>query len=344
MIVHVAIVGAGKWGTALAAAISQAGRQVTLITNNGAHAEAINQSHENARHLPGIPLDARIRAATRLTDRPDILLIVTPAQQVRSVAESLAPSLPAGVPVVLCAKGIELRSGLLLPEILAEALPDATPVVLSGPTFATEVARGLPAALTLACADAGLGEALVAALGCSNFRIYLSTDTTGAALCGAVKNVIAIGCGIVVGRGLGESAGAAVMTRGLAEMTRLGSALGAAPATFQGLAGVGDLSLSCTSMSSRNFALGRAMGQGQSLDEASEGGRVLAEGVSTSSAVLARAARAQVEMPISVAVDGVVNHGADIDETIGSLLARPAKAEYADTSEPAALTRRRSRG
>ncbi len=332
MMEHVAIVGAGKWGTALAAAIAQAGRRVTLVTNDDAHAAALNQSHENARHLPGIPLDANIRATTRLTEPPDILLIVTPAQQVRTVAELLAPSLPEGAPVVLCAKGIELKSGLLMPEVLAEALPQGTPAVLSGPTFATEVVRGLPAALTLACADAELGEKLVAALGSSNFRIYHTTDTTGAALCGAVKNVIAIGCGIVVGRGLGENACAAVMTRGLAEITRLGIALGAAPGTFQGLAGVGDLSLSCTSTSSRNYALGRTLGQGQSLDDATEGGRVLAEGVFTSSAVLARAARVHVEMPICVAVDGVVNHGADIDETIVSLLARPAKAENADGS------------
>ncbi len=339
MMERVTIVGAGKWGTALAAAVCQAGRQVTLVANSETHAKAINDSHENARHLPGIALDASIRAAAQLDEPPDILLIVTPAQQVRAVAERLAPRLPAGAPVVLCAKGIELKSGLLLHEVLAEALPEATPAVLSGPTFAAEVARGLPAALTLACADAGLGEKLVAALGSNNFRIYHTTDTTGAALGGAVKNVIAIGCGIVVGRGLGENGCAAVMTRGLAEITRLGVALGAVPQTFQGLAGVGDLSLSCTSSSSRNFALGHALGQGMRLDDATEGGRVLAEGVFTSSAVLARASQAHVEMPICAAVDGVVNRGADIDESIAMLLARPSKAEHASLVRPATLTR-----
>lgn len=339
MMERVTIVGAGKWGTALAAAVCQAGRQVTLVSNNEGHAKAINVGHENARHLPGILLDARIHAAAKVTEPPDILLIVTPAQQVRTVAARLAPKLPTSVPVVLCAKGIELKTGLLMPEVVAEALPDATPVVLSGPTFATEVARGLPAALTLACADRDLGEALVAALSSNNFRIYHSTDATGAALAGAVKNVIAIACGIVVGRGLGENACAAVMTRGLAEITRLGIALGAVPQTFQGLAGVGDLSLSCTSASSRNFALGLALGEGRSLDQATEGGRVLAEGVFTASAVLARASQAKVEMPISAAVDGVVKRGADIDETIAKLLSRPSKAEHADTIARAALTR-----
>ena len=341
---NVAIVGAGKWGTALASVISQAGRQVTLITNNDAYANVLNQREDNAGHPHDIFLGPNTRAATHLTNPPDILLIVTPAQHVRRVAKSLAPDLPTDLPVVLCAKGIELNSGLLLPEILAEVLPNVTPVVLSGPTFATEVAQGLPVALTLACADSSLSEALVTALSSRNFRIYRTTDTTGAALCGAVKNVIAIGCGIVVGRGLGENACAAVMTRGLTEITRLGIALGAMPETFHGLAGVGDLSLSCTSMRSRNFTLGHALGQGQSLDEATQGGSVLAEGVFTASAVLARAAHANVEMPISVAVDGVVNHSADIDETIKRLLARPSKAENTDSSMPMALTKRRQRG
>ena len=341
---HVAIIGAGKWGTALASVISQAGRQVTLITNNAAHTNVLNQGKDDDGQPHDILPESNIRTATQLTNPPDILLIVTPAQHVRTVAKSLAPDLPADLPVVLCAKGIELNSGLLLPEILAEVLPKVTPVVLSGPTFAAEVAQGLPVALTLACANAGLGKALVTALGSSNFRIYRTTDTIGAALSGAVKNVIAIGCGIVVGRGLGENACAAVMTRGLAEITRLGIALSAMPETFHGLAGVGDLSLSCTSMRSRNFALGHALGRGQGLDEATQGGSVLAEGVFTASAVLARAAHVNVEMPISVAVDGVVNHGADIDETIGRLLARPAKAENADSNMPTPLTNRQQRG
>lgn len=346
MVQRVSIIGAGKWGTALAAIVCRAGRETTLIARDAAQAEAINAVHENARHLPGVPLDPRLRATAdpAAAGAGEAVLIATPAQAVRATAATLAPVLAPGTPVVLCAKGVEQGTGQLLHEVLAEALPQAVAAALSGPTFAAEVVRGLPTAVTLACAEAQTANVLAAALATPSFRVYASTDPVGVAVGGAVKNVIAIACGIVDGRDLGENARAALMTRGLAEIARLGAALGAAPQTFLGLAGVGDLSLSCTSPSSRNYALGRALGRGQSLHQATVGGRVLAEGVFTAPAVLARAARAGIEMPICAAVDGVLNRGADIDATIRVLLARPAKAEHAEVEEAPALTRHRRLG
>jgi len=231
------------------------------------------------------------------------------------------------VPVVICAKGIEIKTGALLTEVVAEVLPQAPRAVLSGPTFAAEVARGLPTAVTLACADAALGARLVAALGSRALRPYLADDPVGAEIGGAVKNVLAIACGIVIGRGLGENARAAIVTRGLAEMMRLAEAKGGRAATLMGLSGLGDLTLTCTSAQSRNFSLGLALGGGQSLAAVQAGRRSVAEGVSSAPATVALAARLGIEMPIAAAVDAILHRAAAIDAVIEGLLSRPFRSE-----------------
>ncbi len=241
------------------------------------------------------------------------------------------------MPAVICAKGIERQTGALMSEVAAEALPGGPLAVLSGPTFAAEVARGLPTAVTLACADGDLGALLMAALGSRRFRPYLSDDLVGAQIGGAVKNVIAIACGIVTGRGLGDNARAALITRGLAEMVRLAMAKGAQPETMMGLSGLGDLTLTCNSQQSRNMSLGVALGRGEALADILAARRSIAEGVSTAPSVVALAGRLGVEMPICEAVDRVLHHNADIDATIEALLARPFKAEMPETD--AALDR-----
>jgi len=229
---------------------------------------------------------------------------------------------------VICAKGVERGSGALMSELVAEILPRTPLAVLSGPTFAAEVARGQPTAVTLAAADAAVGAQLVSALGGATFRPYLSTDVVGAQVGGAVKNVIAIACGIVTGRALGDNARAALMTRGLAEIMRLGEALGGQRETLMGLSGLGDLSLTCNGPQSRNMSLGIALGKGRTLDEALAGKRSVAEGVDSAAAIAALAGRKGVEMPIVAAVDAIVHRGADIEAAIAALLARPFKAEH----------------
>jgi glycerol-3-phosphate dehydrogenase (NAD(P)+) len=228
--------------------------------------------------------------------------------------------------VVICAKGIERGSGKLMSEVAAETLPHAALAVLSGPTFAAEVARGLPTAVTLATREP-IGERLLAAIGSPTFRPYLSGDPVGAQVGGAVKNVIAIACGIVTGRGLGDNARAALMTRGLAEVMRLGAALGARPETLMGLSGLGDLSLTCNGLQSRNMSVGMALGQGRTLAQALAGKRSIAEGVESAAAIAELAARRGVDMPIVAAVDAILHCGAAIDDTVASLLARPFKTE-----------------
>ena len=332
---RVGIVGAGAWGTALASVARRAGREVVIWAYEEEVAAAINERHENPVYLPGAALDAGIAATTEMARaaEADVVLLVAPAQFLRAVSASLAPHLEAGVPVVICAKGIERDSGALMTEVAAETLPGAPVAVLSGPTFAAEVAAGLPTAVTLACADQGLGGRLVAALGARGFRPYLSDDLVGTQIGGAVKNVIAIAGGIAVGRGLGDNARAALTTRGLAEMTRLAAAKGARPATMMGLSGLGDLTLTCNSEQSRNMSLGIALGRGESLEQALAGRRSVAEGVTTAPSVVALGRRLEVEMPISTAVDAVLHHGAGISETIEALMARPFKAEMPELAE-----------
>lgn len=327
------IAGAGAWGTALALVLARAGRAVTLWAFEPEVAAAINEAHENALYLPGIALDPSIQATTRLEAlaEADVLLLALPAQHLRALLAPLSGLLSPGRPVVICSKGIERGQGALMSEVVAEVLPDAAAAVLSGPSLAPEVARGMPTAVTLATRDAALGARLVQAIGGRRFRPYLSDDPVGAEIGGSVKNVIAIACGIVEGRGLGDNASAALVTRGLAEMTRLGLAKGAKAETFMGLSGLGDLALTCNSAQSRNFSLGLALGAGRALADVQAERRSIAEGVTTAPSVLALARRLGVEMPISAAVSAVLHEGADINATIEALLARPFKTEAAAT-------------
>ncbi|MFP6736540.1 MAG: NAD(P)H-dependent glycerol-3-phosphate dehydrogenase [Rhodospirillales bacterium] len=327
----IGIVGAGAWGTALAAAMVRAGNEVVIQALEPEVAEAINKRHENPIYLPGVALDASIHATTKLAAAIDaeMVLLVAPAQYMRAVGEAAAPDWRPGVPAVICAKGIERDSCALMSEVIAEAIPGVAAAVLSGPTFAAEVAIDLPTAVTLACNDELIGKVLMETLSSRNFRIYRSRDVIGAQIGGAVKNVLAIACGIVQGRGLGDNTRAALVTRGLAEMIRLGTAKGARPETLAGLSGLGDLALTCNAMQSRNFSLGVALGEGASLDEVLAGRNSVAEGVFTAASVTELARRLGVEAPICAAVDGVLNHFADIDAAIAGLLSRPLKEETA---------------
>jgi len=307
----------------------RAGRRVVLWAREADVVAAINQTHENPRFLPGVALAPALRATVHLAEAAaaDAVLLVAPAQHLRGVCRELAPALAPGVPLVICAKGIESGSAALMTEVVAAEVPGAPQAVLSGPTFAAEVACGLPTAVTLAAADAGLGARLVAALGSRLFRPYRSDDPVGAQIGGAVKNVLAIACGVVEGRRFGDNARAALITRGLAEIVRLGGALGARAETLMGLSGLGDLTLTCTSRQSRNMSLGFALGEGRTLAEILAGRQSVAEGVHSAAAVVALAGRLGVDMPICQAVDAILNRGAVIDETIDGLLARPFRGE-----------------
>jgi glycerol-3-phosphate dehydrogenase (NAD(P)+) len=322
---RIAVIGGGAWGTALAQVAARAGREVLLWAMEDDVVDSINSAHENPAFLPGITLDPAIRATGALDDigACDAWLVVTPAQHMRSVLER-APR--CDVPRILCSKGIEEHSGELLHKVAGEACPGAPVAVLSGPTFAHEVARGLPTAVTLAAEDRESGKRLRDALAQPEFRIYLSDDVAGAEIGGAVKNVLAIACGVVEGRGLGQNAPAALIARGFAEMTRFGVAMGARAETLAGLSGLGDLVLTCSSTSSRNYSLGKGIGEGRSADELMADRRTVAEGVITAP-VLARIARARaIDMPIVDAVDALLK-GAAIDSVVEDLLARPPKSE-----------------
>ncbi len=326
----IGVIGGGAWGTALALAALRAGRPTLLWAREPAVVEAINTAHENRDYLPGVTLPAALRATGDWAEVAgcDAVLLVSPAQHLRSACGHLAPRLRAGVPVVICAKGIELDSHALMSEAAASALPAGTPLaVLSGPTFAAEVARGLPTAVTLACADDAIGAALVEALGSRTFRPYLSDDVIGSQIGGAVKNVLAIACGVVEGRKLGDNARAALITRGLAEITRLALSLGGRAETLMGLSGLGDLTLTCSSLQSRNMSLGAALGAGRSLPDILAERRSVAEGVYTAAAVVGLAKAKGVDMPICAAVDAILNHGAGLDDTIAGLLSRPFRGE-----------------
>jgi len=326
---RIGIIGAGAWGTALATVAARAGKQVTIWAREDEVVHSINESHENKLFLPGVALNGAIRATGDLAaaSQADALLMTAPAQHVRATAATMADAVDAATPVIMCAKGIEQHSGALMTEVLADALPGRPVAVLSGPTFAAEVARDLPTAVTLACADAPLGDALMAALGGTRFRTYLSDDVIGAEIGGAVKNVLAIACGIIEGRGFGDSARAALITRGLTEMTRLCLAKGGRAETMMGLSGLGDLTLTCSSRQSRNFSLGVALGAGEKLEDIMSARRTVAEGVFSAVAVVELAATLAIEMPIVEAVDAVLNRGEDLEAAIKGLLARPFRTE-----------------
>jgi glycerol-3-phosphate dehydrogenase (NAD(P)+) len=327
---RLAIIGGGAWGTALAIVARRAGSKPVVWARDRDVVAAINERHENPFFLPGVALDPAIVSTSDIDAAmagAETALLAVPAQFLRGVIHVLRPALPVGLPVLHCTKGIEAVSLKTMSEISTELLPDSPFAVLSGPTFAAEVARDLPTAVTIAAADAALARAFVAALGSSRFRPYLSDDPTGAEIGGAVKNVLAIACGTVLGRGLGDNARASLITRGLAEMIRLGLAKGARAETFRGLSGLGDLVLTCSAVQSRNFALGFALGRGHDLGAVLSGRRSVVEGVATARAVAALARRLGIEMPISEAVEAVLHRGVAIDAMIDGLLRRPFGTE-----------------
>ena len=324
---HIAILGAGAWGTALAIQAERAGQRAMLWARDPARAALIQQSRANERLLPGVALPAGITitadAAEVLTDAALILLVV-PAQALRPVLQSL-PALPA--PVLICAKGVEAGSLMLPLEILAATHPGVTSGVLSGPNFAHEIARGLPAAAVVASHDAGLRALGVARLGSGDFRLYGGDDPVGAEIGGAAKNVIAIAAGAVMGAGLGENARAALITRGVAEIARQALALGGRADTVAGLSGLGDLLLTATGSGSRNTSLGMALGRGERLSDILAARQGVTEGVTTAPALVARAARLGVELPICTAVAELVSGRLSVQEAVARLLARPQRNE-----------------
>lgn len=326
---NIGVVGAGAWGTALAQTLRLAGRNVVIWARDPSVADEINCHHVNSPFLPGVMLDPGLVATSELNDlaRNDAILMVVPAQHVRRVSADLSRILRSGTPVVICAKGLEQTTGALLADIMRATIPDATLAVLSGPSFAADVARGLPAALTLACTDEALGEQLAQSLAYRHFRLYWSSDMVGVQLGGALKNVLAIAAGIVEGKGLGASAHAALVTRGFVEMRRFGAVLGARPETLIGLSGLGDLLLTCGSPLSRNMSLGRALGQGQTLHDILGSRRSVSEGVYTAAAVIKVATEHGVDMPIASAVHAIVQNTVTVDAAIDALLSRPLRAE-----------------
>lgn len=319
----VAVIGAGAWGTALAGAAARAGRSVTLYARSAASVARMRATHENIR-LPGVRLEGGIDITGDIAQaaRADVILIATPAQSLREAVSAIAPHLKPASPVVATAKGIERGTHQFMTDVIAETAPNAVPAILSGPSFADDVARGLPTAVTLATKDETLAAALVQALGSPTFRPYHTTDVRGVEIGGAAKNVLAIAAGIVVGRKLGASAQAALTTRGFSELARLGRACGARAETLVGLSGLGDLILTCSSLQSRNFALGAALGRG----EPPAPGK-LAEGQFTAPVLAELAASRGVDMPVSSAVAAILAGRITIDAAIEALLTRPFKAE-----------------
>ena len=321
----ITVIGAGAWGSALALTCARAGRAVTLWEHDAANAESLKKKRESL-FLPGVRIDDGIRIAADLAGaaRAQALLLVVPAQAVRSAATALSPLLAAGTPVIVCAKGIERGTKKFMTEVIAECGPRAEPAILSGPSFAADVAHGMPTAVTLAARDSTLAADLAQAIGSASFRPYHSTDVRGVEIGGSAKNVLAIAAGIVAGRGLGASAAAALTTRGFAELARFGRAYGAKAETMMGLSGLGDLLLTCSSPQSRNFSFGVSLGRGQKPGEIHGG---LAEGVFTAPVLLEMARDRGVEMPISTAVAALLAEKLSVSEAIESLLTRPLRAE-----------------
>ena len=320
---HVGVIGAGAWGTALAMLANRAGSDVTIWTRNFQVMESIRRNRENVQYLPECFIDPAIQVTnhSEFIAECDLLIVTIPAQSLRTVAISLSDAVPAHLPLIIATKGIERGSLMLMSEVLQSLLPHNPYAVLSGPNFAGEAAAGLPTATTLATHHASLAEKLIYALGGKYFRLYVNDDPIGTQIGGAVKNVLAIAAGIVEGRGLGENARAALITRGMAEMARLAKAKGGQEETVRGLSGMGDLMLSCTSSQSRNYALGVGLGRGAST-------RVgLTEGVATAESVTDLAHKLGVSMPIASAVHGVLSGRMDIDAAMHKLLERPVASE-----------------
>ena len=325
---RIGVLGAGAWGTALALIAARAGRSVTLWAREPEVVESIARSRENTLFLPGIGLPPSITATGDLEAmaNAEALLVAAPAQHMRASLKAIAAPAPKGLPLVLCAKGFERDSGKLMTEVLRETAPGCEPAILSGPSFARDAAQGLPTAVTIA-ARQPIAQRLQASLGHAAFRPYASDDILGVALGGAAKNVYAIACGIVDGMGLGESARAALLARGFAELGRLGEALGARPETLMGLSGLGDLVLTATSPYSRNYRFGYEIGKGRKPDELGAPGQPLAEGVATAPALVIRAAREKIELPVAEAVASVLDGSLPPTDAIVRLMSRPLKPE-----------------
>jgi glycerol-3-phosphate dehydrogenase (NAD(P)+) len=323
---RIVVLGAGSWGTALANVTTRTGRKVTLWARDAKAAAAIARTRESPR-LAGIKLAPSVEVTDDIAvaKDADMALIAVPAQALREASLLLEPVLPSGTPVVTCSKGIERGSHKFMTEVIAECVQTALPAILSGPSFASDVARGLPTAVTLAARDLDLAERLAQAIGSATFRLYHSSDVRGVEIGGAAKNVLAIAAGIVAGRGLGASAAAALTTRGFAELFRFGRAFGARPETLTGLSGLGDLALTCSTAQSRNYSFGVALGMGEKPQEAAHGR--LAEGASTAQALVELARARQIEMPIAFAISSVLDGSMSIDAAIESLLTRPFREE-----------------
>jgi glycerol-3-phosphate dehydrogenase (NAD(P)+) len=323
------VIGGGAWGTALAQVCARAGLETILWAREADVVASINASHENTSFLPGVELDPSIHSTADLVEMEgcDVVLAVTPAQHLRAAMTAFAPHAREGLPILLCAKGIEQGSLKLMTQVLAETIPQAAPAVLSGPSFAGEVARGLPTAVTLACPDPGCAEELAELIATPTFRPYFATDMIGAEAGGAVKNVLAIACGIVEGRGLGRSAHAALITRGFSELTRIAVALGGEAETVAGLCGLGDLVLTCSSPQSRNMSVGLALGRGQTLEDALAGKLSVAEGVASAPAVRQLARKLGVDAPICEATAAILAGEVGVDDAIRRLLSRPLREE-----------------
>jgi len=327
---NIGVLGGGAWGTALAQSACLAGRNVTLWAREETTVTDINTKHINTAFLKDVKLDDNLKATTDLAEiaKKDAILVVTPAQFVRSVLTDLAPFIQnSTAPLIICAKGIEQSSSKLMTDVLKETLPCATPAILSGPSFAIDVAKGLPTAVTLAAVDKNLGKTLANALSHKALRPYWSDDLIGVQIGGAIKNVLAIAAGIVMGKNLGASAHASLISRGFAELSRFGESYGAKGETMMGLSGLGDLVLTCSSPQSRNMSLGIELGKGKTLDEILASRNSVSEGVYTASAVVEICRDKGIEMPISEAVEAIVTNKKTVNEAIETLLSRPLKAE-----------------
>jgi len=323
------IVGAGAWGTALATVCQRAGLETLIWAFEEEVVADINSGHENKVFLPDVPLDPAIKATNNLADLGDrdFLLLVVPTQFTRNIVSDLAKSIPANVPLVICSKGIEIKTGKLLSEVLDEIVPDNPLAVLSGPSFAADAARGKPAAVTIAGESKDCAQAIGLAIGQPTFRPYWSGDIIGAQVGGAIKNVLAIACGISDGKGLGASARAALITRGMSEMIQFAKAKGGQATTLMGLCGMGDTVLTCTSTLSRNFSLGKALGEGESMEDILSKRKSVSEGVYTAKIVVKVAEEHKIDMPICATVNSILHEGAEVDNAIHDLLTRPFSEE-----------------
>ena len=323
----IAVLGGGAWGTALALAAERAGCHVTLWMRDAEQAAAINATRENSAYLPGVAVPAALKVSADARDigAAELIIAAVPAQALRGIVSLIAAHGRPAVPIVVAAKGIEQTTGKFMSDVISEILPQNPAALLSGPSFATDVARGLPTAVTLAAKDDGLARKIAQVLASPTFRLYHSDDLRGAEIGGAAKNVLAIAAGITAGRGLGASASAALIARGFAELTRFGLAYGARSETLMGLSGLGDLILTCNSAQSRNFSLGLNLGRGMNVSVAMSG--KLAEGAYTASVLVKMASAKGVDMPIAMSVDAVLSGHLTIGEAIDALLARPSKAE-----------------